>query len=564
MFGLMRPEHSCTIDRQDANYIHHRRHYCGTCKTMGSRYGQRSRLMLNFDTVFLAELLSELLEEDTSQWQSSFQAINQCFAMPNKKEQMPFSLEYAAAVNVLLGTLKMEDKTVDSKGMRWVWKGVSTLFAKSKHRANRQFREWGIDTQAIWQLTAQQKSLETQAESDFETIEELLAYYAQPTAEITAFLFEQGIIKAGKPESAGTMKALGYVFGQLAYILDAAEDRAKDSNNRSFNPFLLFWEDSFSEEKKAVIENLVLDLQARVSEQLGALPLQMARIEEFSARLLTNVAKRFQKPQFKPLSGRAQLQMRWQYAVDFAKKMTCNSASPLRPVYQNIIALAVFVLPRTAAQIDGQVPASGWSLLSVFSAFFIAFAAGFLPRSKKKKAACKPKFKSVKSLKEDDIPNPCDCCNQCNRECAACCQNIGIIFMQVFIIGLILVAIGGVIYGTILLFLGISIGWLYFMMLGIAPTLVITLIVLSYSDMGIEGKTYFCQDMTEIAYGWYLTEIIVLSALFILSIIMGIIMWSIGTYLIAGIFLLGISLLVIVIIWFVWFMRDTLNDICCP
>ncbi len=33
--------------------------YCGTCKTMGERYGQKTRLLLNHDTVFLAELLLE-------------------------------------------------------------------------------------------------------------------------------------------------------------------------------------------------------------------------------------------------------------------------------------------------------------------------------------------------------------------------------------------------------------------------------------------------------------------------------------------------------------------------
>jgi len=45
MFGLMR--HAPRLP------------YCGTCKTMGALYGQRSRVFLSHDVVFLAELLLE-------------------------------------------------------------------------------------------------------------------------------------------------------------------------------------------------------------------------------------------------------------------------------------------------------------------------------------------------------------------------------------------------------------------------------------------------------------------------------------------------------------------------
>ncbi|MFT7604623.1 MAG: hypothetical protein ACI8VT_002208, partial [Saprospiraceae bacterium] len=112
MFGLMRPEKSCS-DKTSDDYRYHRMHYCGTCKTLGQAYGQRARTLLNFDTVFFAEILSHLSKENLADWQHSYQAINQCFKMPSQEEALPISLKYAAATNVLLGELKLDDNSKD-------------------------------------------------------------------------------------------------------------------------------------------------------------------------------------------------------------------------------------------------------------------------------------------------------------------------------------------------------------------------------------------------------------------------------------------------------------------
>ena len=67
MFGLMRVK-KCGMSEAEKHF--RRLHYCGTCKTIGSLYGQKSRLLLNHDTVFLAEILSSLSDENASEWQS--------------------------------------------------------------------------------------------------------------------------------------------------------------------------------------------------------------------------------------------------------------------------------------------------------------------------------------------------------------------------------------------------------------------------------------------------------------------------------------------------------------
>jgi len=76
---------------------------------------------------------------------------------------------------------------------------------------------------------------------------------------------------------------------------------------------------------------------------------------KYTVRLYTNVAKRLHNNQFLSLGRRERLELRWQYARSFAEKITCSNTLPLQPVYRNILALAVFVLPRSAENLDGQV-----------------------------------------------------------------------------------------------------------------------------------------------------------------------------------------------------------------
>ena len=133
MFGLMRPKKSCTVE-VSSEYRFHRMHYCGTCKTLGQEYGHRTRFLLNFDTVFFAELLSHLSGENLSEWQSGYQEVSKCLHMPDKDKETPKALKYAAATNILLAELKLDDHIKDLPGMRW--KLIRSVFSKSFRKAN--------------------------------------------------------------------------------------------------------------------------------------------------------------------------------------------------------------------------------------------------------------------------------------------------------------------------------------------------------------------------------------------------------------------------------------------
>jgi hypothetical protein len=81
MFGLIKHHQ---LDRQ--HYDHFKKNYCGTCKTIGKLYGQKERLLLNNDIVFLSELLAELNNDPT---ELNHITINSCFTLPKHADQIP-------------------------------------------------------------------------------------------------------------------------------------------------------------------------------------------------------------------------------------------------------------------------------------------------------------------------------------------------------------------------------------------------------------------------------------------------------------------------------------------
>jgi len=95
MFGLMKSR-SCSLTPEQK--LNRRLHYCGTCKTMGRLYGQRTRFLLNNDAVFLAELLSAIsgAGHALADWDRAYQSYN-CLSLPATPEAMPLPLQYAAA-----------------------------------------------------------------------------------------------------------------------------------------------------------------------------------------------------------------------------------------------------------------------------------------------------------------------------------------------------------------------------------------------------------------------------------------------------------------------------------
>src|SRR5262245_12455480 len=139
MYGLMRARHCGQSVEQSER---HRLQYCGTCKTMGRLYGQRSRLLLNHDAVFLAELLT-LLSAESSPWKADKAYLSyNCLSLPESEEGMPRALQLAAADTILLTEFKVADRIKDGGQVRW--RLVQGFFSGGFRRATAMLRRLGF------------------------------------------------------------------------------------------------------------------------------------------------------------------------------------------------------------------------------------------------------------------------------------------------------------------------------------------------------------------------------------------------------------------------------------
>src|ERR1035441_1389454 len=148
MFGLMKRAHRLA--------------YCGSCKTIGAMYGQRARLLLNHDMVFLAELL---LGEP--EWGPAHRSFN-CMAMPREH---PRALQYAATAAVVLAHFQIDDQIADSG--RRPWKAAKRFFSPAYRQAAADLRASGFPLDEMAATLATQKARERRAVS--------LADVAEPT-----------------------------------------------------------------------------------------------------------------------------------------------------------------------------------------------------------------------------------------------------------------------------------------------------------------------------------------------------------------------------------------------
>ncbi|WP_156039818.1 DUF5685 family protein [Aureispira sp. CCB-QB1] len=427
MFGLMHPQNTCSTKKNNSNYLYHRRHYCGTCKAIGKNYNQQSRLMLNWDTVFLSELLSQLEHENFKSWSDRLKTVNTCFSIP--KEKLPFSLEYAATVSVLLGTLKINDNNQDEPALKW--KFAQCLYTSSQKKVLLQFEHWGIDTIYIQSIIQQQYQRERK-KIQFKHLHSCLNYYAEATAKITAYLFQQGGLRL---QQKTDLYQLGYSFGQLIYILDAFEDYEKDVFKDQFNPLIKYF-GSFNQLDESNLESvrsILLDIQAEIDTHLQQLSITAEAISIYKDRLASNLALRLYQERRIPKTINDQIALRWNEAKIFANQITCQPKTWLRQLNYYVIVLAVFANPQTKTYLpqEGKLQIVGWTLLMTTILASIGIA-GVVRRDRKKQKDQKRKEKRIKRLKrkiknlfrKKDCWSDCcsNCCNQCcSDSCSNCC-----------------------------------------------------------------------------------------------------------------------------------------------
>jgi hypothetical protein len=285
MFGLMKNA-GCQNTSQPEWY---RLHYCGLCKSIGRKYDQKSRLMLNYDAVFLAEILSLLSVEETKQWDKKIQSY-QCFSLPGEAG-LPISLDYASDVNMLLAQLKMQDNKLDD--LKMLWSTVEKMFRKPFGRIQPLLQKWQVDENTFRKWLAENLRRETSPlPSGIDDWQLALNYYSEPTANITGYFFALGADAIDKPEVKAALYDLGYRFGGLIYSLDAVKDFAEDMERGQFNPLSAFFGPKRSQDEMlATAKDRLWDLSSGIEQCLQTLPIPTDLQKAFQGRLVLNLSR---------------------------------------------------------------------------------------------------------------------------------------------------------------------------------------------------------------------------------------------------------------------------------
>lgn len=243
MFG------NIVIDKMELKfkeYYSYKSYYCGLCKSLKKKYGNTSRLTLNYDITFLILLLSSLYEP------TNRVSNENCLVHPRKK-QVIFQNEitdYAAAINVMLSYYNLIDNWDDEKDVKSIV--VARLLQKDFEIASKEYPQ---KAEAIKNNLKKISELEKQNTSEIEDVSNLFGYLMEEIILYRNDIWERNLRK------------IGFFLGKYIYLLDAYEDREKDLKNKSYNPFNVL---NSSEDE--IIELLILNLSF-LSNEIEKLPL---------------------------------------------------------------------------------------------------------------------------------------------------------------------------------------------------------------------------------------------------------------------------------------------------
>lgn len=317
MFGLMRYEPLQTVPGE---LRLHRLHYCGTCKAILHQYGQRARLALNYDVVFLAEVLSHFHRDiNPSQNWMQFRMGSGCFNDPFHQQPLPYSLSYAAAVNIFLASVKLSDNISDERGSRkWAWRFSKNLLRADIRKAAEALAATGMEVQILEKSIAEHQRRETEAVPDFPSSSALLDYYAGATAETVGLIYQHGV--KAQPSAAHSLYNLGFRFGKLVYILDAFLDYPGDLKEKRFNPLRILWKEQMPDRLQVQdMEKRIEETRQEVAEAIMELGLPENQEIQFCERLKTRVRFQVSTAPIHLYFAREQLKNVLQYASPVKK-----------------------------------------------------------------------------------------------------------------------------------------------------------------------------------------------------------------------------------------------------
>lgn len=217
MFGYVRP----SFDRlNEAERARFRALYCGLCTTLGRRYGFAARFILNYDFTLLAMLLSAGEEERCIDCRCAAHPFKPCRVQCEND-----ALALAADESIILAWWQLQDAIADSSFLRSVPYRAGALFLRRAYKKARALRS-EFDAHTKTQLAA------------LAALEREKCTSLDRAADTFAALLRGTVMHLSNETQRRVLGELFYHLGRWVYIVDAADDLARDVKSGSYNPLI--------------------------------------------------------------------------------------------------------------------------------------------------------------------------------------------------------------------------------------------------------------------------------------------------------------------------------------
>ncbi|MFH9467042.1 DUF5685 family protein [Streptomyces clavifer] len=229
MFGIVRP---CTRRLTEGLKAEWMAHLCGLCLALRADHGQFARIVTNYDGL----IVSVLTEAQTERTAAQRRTAGPCplRSMRTAPVARGEGARLAAAVSLVLASAKVRDHVADRDGLlkrRPVAAAARRVAAGWDRAGARTGAELGFDTAVLVDAVDRQTGIESLARPGTP-----LLTVTEPTETATAAAFAHTAVLAGRPQNAVPLGEAGRLFGRLAHLLDAVEDREADAASGAWNP----------------------------------------------------------------------------------------------------------------------------------------------------------------------------------------------------------------------------------------------------------------------------------------------------------------------------------------
>ncbi|MEU6260649.1 DUF5685 family protein [Streptomyces sp. NPDC047043] len=229
MFGIVRPCRHRLGENLKSQWM---AHLCGLCLALRKDHGQFARVVTNYDGLLIS-VLTEAQAEKVTGWRRT---AGPCplRGMRTASVAQGEGARLAAAVSLVLASAKVRDHVADGDGLlarRPVALAARRVAASWGAAGARTGSDVGFDTAVLVDAVDRQVGIEALAGPGTPVLTVTV-----PTETATAAAFAHTAVLAGRPGNAEPLAEAGRLFGRLAHLLDAVEDREADAASGAWNP----------------------------------------------------------------------------------------------------------------------------------------------------------------------------------------------------------------------------------------------------------------------------------------------------------------------------------------